>query len=171
MKQSEKFKQIRFNNEDTSYWISNYGRLWSNKTKKFLKPYKSQSGKGYYSIKLSIKNQRKSYDIHRLVATYFCNGKTNEKNIVNHIDGNIFNNYYENLEWTTTQENTIKGQLRTGRHFLGNATGCILYKDGIIIGEFKSITQAAKYASQRGGSSTSLQKYYKDQNGWSIKRQ
>lgn len=170
MKQPEEFKQIKFDNKDTNYWISNYGRLWSNKTKKFLKPYKSQSGKGYYSIKLSMKNQRKSCDIHRLVAMYFCNGRSSEKNIVNHIDGNIFNNYYENLEWTTAQDNCLKGQLRTGRHFLGNATGCVLYKDGLIIGEFKSITQATKYASKRGGSPSSLQKYYKDQNGWLIER-
>lgn len=43
--------------------------------------------------------------VHRLVAIAFCDGRSEERNEVNHIDYNRTNNYYKNLEWVTHREN------------------------------------------------------------------
>ena len=46
-----------------------------------------------------------SVPIHRLVAMAFCDGRTEERNVVNHKDGNKQNNHADNLEWCTNEEN------------------------------------------------------------------
>lgn len=60
---------------------------------------------GYYSITLSKDYTKKTFRIHRLVATHFINNPYNLKE-VNHIDGNPKNNNVNNLEWCTRQQNT-----------------------------------------------------------------
>ena len=58
----------------------------------------------HYRIALRLNGIQKKYFIHRLVATAFIRPpKDNE--IINHIDNNGLNNYYENLEWCTHKEN------------------------------------------------------------------
>lgn len=61
---------------------------------------------GYALVVLCLNNKAKSIKVHRLVATYFVKNPDN-KNVVNHIDGNKTNNISTNLEWCTTKENTI----------------------------------------------------------------
>ena len=57
---------------------------------------------------LSVSIEGKSYNIHVLVATAFNNKpNSNHKLVVNHIDGNKFNNNSSNLEWITYSENTV----------------------------------------------------------------
>ncbi|WIL37563.1 NUMOD4 domain-containing protein [Kurthia sp. YJT4] len=46
----------------------------------------------------------KDYLVHRLVAEAFI-VKVNQKNCINHIDGNPKNNHVSNLEWCNHQEN------------------------------------------------------------------
>ena len=98
----EEWKEIKgFNN----YHISNLGRVYSNKRKKFLHP--SKNTWGYFGVMLYDNNGiRKRMPIHRLVATHFIKNEKN-KNEVNHIDGNKENNSVTNLEWCTRRENMI----------------------------------------------------------------
>lgn len=69
----------------------------------------------YASVRLmdksrGIDEQRR---IHRMVAEAFVSGRTEERNEVNHIDGNTENNAAYNLEWVTRSENQ-KHAVRTG---------------------------------------------------------
>ena len=92
----EVFKDV-LNHEN--YSISNKGRVWSKRRDKFLKP--SVNSSDYKKVVLDGKNLY----VHRLVAEVFCDNK-NQYNEVNHIDGNKWNNNYNNLEWVTKSENS-----------------------------------------------------------------
>lgn len=93
------------------YEVSNLGRVRHAKYKRLLSPFKS---KGYMRIGLITNNRgQQKFPVHRLVATAFVNGYSEEKHFVNHIDGNKFNNTAENLEWVTASENTIHA-IQTG---------------------------------------------------------
>lgn len=46
--------------------------------------------------------------VHREVAKLFCSNPNNHP-VVNHLDSNRRNNFYLNLEWTTSQGNAIHG--------------------------------------------------------------
>lgn len=91
----EIWKEIGINN----YFVSNYGRIKNKKEEiRKLKP----NVHGY--IKISI--NKKSYSVHRIVALAFIPNIEN-KEFVNHIDGNKTNNKLTNLEWATCLENNI----------------------------------------------------------------
>ena len=81
-----------------AYAVTDDGRVWSNKTNKWLKP--APSSNGYKNVRL----HGKTHSIHRLVAMAFCDNSEG-KGCVNHIDGNKHNNHADNLEWVTASEN------------------------------------------------------------------
>ncbi len=95
------------------YQVSNFGRV------KSLERYRSNHGKqqlisesikstrkdkqGYLLLDLYKDNKQKTVRVHRLVAEHFLNNPDN-KETVNHIDGNKENNNVMNLEWSTFKE-------------------------------------------------------------------
>ena len=84
------------------YWINGKGRLYSEKSGKFLKFETQVNIKGYPRVELRNGHGPEKKFIHRLVAMVFCdnpNPKTRDQ--VNHKDWNITNFYYKNLEWVT----------------------------------------------------------------------
>jgi hypothetical protein len=88
------------------YQVSNLGRIKSlGSYRRGEMIIKQRKWKGYWLINLSKEDQRKTFLVHRLVAICFVENPHSRK-IVNHKDGNKANNYYENLEWSTTAENT-----------------------------------------------------------------
>lgn len=100
----EKFKSITINNENTFYEVSNYGRVYNAKNKRFLKCSYSD---GYAKVTLCLSpTNHKEIFIHRLVANAFI---PNPKNlpIVNHIDLNRSNNKVSNLEWVDYRGNYL----------------------------------------------------------------
>ena len=104
--ENEKFKYVSYPNvKFENYVISNYGQIINFKTNKILKPYTDKDG--YLKIGLKCDDGRyHNIFIHRLVCWEFCKHKENF-NIVNHIDANVKNNYYKNLEWTDVKGNTL----------------------------------------------------------------
>lgn len=62
---------------------------------------------GYYRCSVQkLDGTWTSQPVHRLVAKEFI-PRTENKDVVNHIDGNRTNNRIENLEWVTPKENVI----------------------------------------------------------------
>ena len=96
-------KTIIINNIETYYLISEDGKVYNLKTKRYLKGHLENTG--YISVNLNINNKKKNYALHRLVAQTFLENPDNLP-IVNHKDGNKLNNDISNLEWCTYSENT-----------------------------------------------------------------
>lgn len=57
---------------------------------------------GYYHFRF----RGKLYLLHRCIALCFVDGYSQDRNIVNHLDGNKLNNSPDNLEWTTYAGNS-----------------------------------------------------------------
>lgn len=84
------------------YAITSCGKVWSYRSKKFLKP---SSCSGYLRVTLSKDNKQESLFIHRLVLETYCPIEGMEKFQVNHKDEIKEHNYLNNLEWLTRKEN------------------------------------------------------------------
>lgn len=86
-----------------NYQITDDGRVWSKKTKKYLKP--SLDGRGYYFV--YIKNNSGKYfnqRLHRLIAEAFIPNPDN-KPCIDHINTTRTDNRIENLRWVSYKEN------------------------------------------------------------------
>lgn len=97
-------KDLIINNEITDYQINEHGEIYSKKTNKLLVG--TIYNTGYRMVRLTTKDGKKGYAVHRLVAQSFLPNPDNLP-IVNHIDGNKLNNDVTNLEWVTQSYNRI----------------------------------------------------------------
>ena len=86
-----------------SYFISNFGRVFSKKSNKVMKN-RVVSKNGYQQITLD----NSQLLVHRLVAQAFIPNPNNLP-CVNHKDENPFNNDFRNLEWCTYKYNSNYG--------------------------------------------------------------
>ncbi|EPH98160.1 HNH endonuclease domain protein [Enterococcus faecalis 13-SD-W-01] len=101
-----KVKQIR---GYPDYLVSEEGKLFS--TKRGFRELKlRKTNCGYWGTTLKVEGKRIDVMIHRLVAEAFIDNPENKQQ-VNHIDGNKNNNSVENLEWVTPSENQIHAYL------------------------------------------------------------
>ena len=91
--------------------VSDLGRVRSNlRDGRILKTQKDN--KGYQRLRMTIRREKRSFKLHRLVAQAFVPNPENKPQ-VNHIDGNKDNNAASNLEWVTNRENA-QHAIRTG---------------------------------------------------------
>lgn len=99
-----------------NYFIGSDGSV-SNR-RKSMKTY--LNNKGYVCLKLVHNKVKKHCLVHRLVAQHFIPNPENKQE-VNHIDGDKLNNAVDNLEWVTPSENK-KHALATGLKVYNNPT-------------------------------------------------
>lgn len=92
------------------YSVTDTGKVFSKRTKIFLKPYVNTGG--YLRVNLVVNGTTTHAYIHRLVADAFI---PNPKKlpVVNHIDADVTNNHVENLEWCS-QKSNIKHSRKLG---------------------------------------------------------
>lgn len=95
----ERLKLIRDN-----YWATEDGRIYSTKRNKYLQ--QRVGPRGYMMVNLSIDGKCKTFTVHRLIATAWIPNPDNKEQI-NHIDGDKTNNSVNNLEWCTSSQNVI----------------------------------------------------------------
>lgn len=153
-----------------NYQISSFGRVKSKERYTKVKdnqinPIKEKilkiqiDHKGYSYVRLYNENGFKSIKVHRLVANAFLD-KINDKEFINHIDGDKSNNHVENLEWCTIKENNehaVKNGLvnlklrkdnmsKLGKKHLTDASKKVKQYslDKVFIKEWKSSKEASK---------------------------
>ena len=99
-------KKIVIDNKETNYSVTSDGKVFNDITGKELKgTYKANE---YQRIQLVIDGKSKSLLVHRLVAQAFCyNPNPEEYTIVDHIDGDKYNNNYTNLRWVNSKQNAM----------------------------------------------------------------
>jgi hypothetical protein len=117
----------------TNYFISDYGRIRNNRGE-ILNLFPSIHG--YVKVQINANQMT----VHRLVALVFL-PNLNNKEFVNHIDGNKSNNKLNNLEWATCLENNLH-KIKNG---LSNTTKKIIQYDINMnkLNEFYSIVDAS----------------------------
>ena len=123
----KKFKVIL--HEDETFTIINAynGRV--------VKPYKGADGYMHVARKENKNVYRER--VHKIIAESFIENKDGLK-YINHIDSNKLNNKPSNLEWCTNSANVKHGWDSGNRSHKNNTEVCA-YKDGNMIGEWKSI--------------------------------
>lgn len=95
------------------YYVSNKARIYNSETRHLLKTrcLSSKYDSPYYKVNLQIIINDHSYGsvflVHRLMMCSFCPIENMDKMLVNHKDGNKFNDDLSNLEWSTPSENTL----------------------------------------------------------------
>lgn len=135
------WKKIFYNGKELNYSVSDEGQVRNDKTGYILRP---SIISGYYSVRLSVEpNVGKHFRINRLVALAFIPNPEN-KQYVNHIDGDKLNNQVTNLEWTTPSENTIHAY-KTGLRQANRTKEVNQYSlSGELIMTFESLNEAER---------------------------
>lgn len=125
------FEEIK---EFPNYLIHRDSRVYNKSRKIMMQP---REVGGYVYLIFGTKNS----GIHQLVAKQFLPNPDN-KECVNHKDGNKLNNHVDNLEWSTKSENT-QHAYDTGLN--PNVVSVKQYKlDGTFVADHKSIADACR---------------------------
>lgn len=100
--------------EVPGYMISNCGRVWSEKSRCFVKP-KPMDRKGHMGVCLSVNGKRRYFYLHRLMGNVFI-PNPDKYPIVRHLNDIPYDNEIDNLAWGTQRDNVMDAK-RNGRTF------------------------------------------------------
>jgi hypothetical protein len=88
-----------------NYLIFEDGRVYSKKSKKFLKSHPNGMGGGYLRVGLWKDGKNEPFKIHRLIGLHYIPNPHNYP-CIDHIDRNRQNNSIDNLRWVNNQMNS-----------------------------------------------------------------
>ena len=160
------------------YQITSDGRVWSEKSQKFLKPKLRKDG--YLNYTLSNNGNVKTFFAHRLVALAFLPNPNNLP-CINHKDENPLNNNVNNLEWCDHTYNNNYGShnqkmadTKKKKGSTGKAVIMCNKQTGEELQTFVSASDAARYCNHPNGASNILkcanqEKNYKTAFGYKWK--
>ena len=140
------------------YQVSNLGRVRrkdsyvntgiKHSDKRFVKGFVLKQNKkrnGYLTVDLSKEHKVKTVSIHRLVAIAFVDNPENKEQ-VNHKNGNKTDNRVENLEWVTSSENRLHA-FRTNLQNVNHLKKKVRCKQLDMV--FSSSYEAAEYINDK----------------------
>ncbi|QQO92866.1 HNH endonuclease [Staphylococcus phage Madawaska] len=113
IKEDEKWKEIEFNNK---YLISNYGRVYNKKSKKFLKGCSTSDDASIKYI-LDTGDTKKNFSSIYLVARHFVDNPYN-LDIIYNSSNDSENVYYKNLEWTLNRKYSLEKCMKSIKMYL-----------------------------------------------------
>ena len=137
--------------ENKKYLVSEKGEVYStqllgNQSQarlRKLRPSKHKSGYLYVTLSDNEGNKRKIF-VHRIVALTYIDNPQN-KEFVNHIDGDKMNNNVDNLEWVTRRENMIHARDVLGCNFNKNIKPIYQYDlNGNFIKRYESLKEVSE---------------------------
>ena len=137
----EEWRTIDFAN---NYEVSNTGLVRNRNTKYILKGRETLSGYLQVSLKIDEKNKFMNQYIHRLVAQFWLKEIENKEE-VNHIDGDKTNNNVNNLEWVTKKENADHKINVLKKKNTSNKKVGMFNKQEQLIKIFNSVKEAGQY--------------------------
>lgn len=141
---NEKWKKINF---ASNYQVSNTGLVRNRNTNYILKGRETKRGYVQVNLKIDDKNKFMNKYIHRLVAEFWLDRpQEQEKNEVNHKDGNKKNNHISNLEWVSAKENSYhRVNILNKKNTDNKRVGMFDKNSGQLIKQFNSIVAAGRY--------------------------
>ena len=161
----EIWKDIEMYGIKFNYQISNHSKVRNSENKIMTTSLRD----GYKSVKLTYRENNnslyKAIKIHRMVAIMFIdNDDPDNKNTVNHIDGNKFNNHHSNLEWVTIGENN-KHAMKAGLVKITKRSVNQYDTDSNLIQTFESLDLAKKTTGIDDGAIAKVCKGYRKTAG------
>lgn len=123
------------------YSVSNFGNLYSKRYKRIKKSHLHKTG--YPSSTFTVNYISSAKKVHRLVAEAFI-PNTDNKQHIDHIDGNKQNNYYLNLRWCTHAENIAFAWVLGLYNNIGSKHGMSKLNESAVSNIKKEITEGKK---------------------------
>ena len=113
--------------------------------------------KRFYVALAGTDGKKHNLQVSRLVGFHFLEGFSDERNTINHKDGDVSNNTSDNLEWVSQSENSEHSYrvLKRGNHMGKNKSDFkkVVYKGKY---EFKTVAALARFI---GKSETQTRRY------------
>lgn len=149
----EIMKDVNIEKYKKFYGVTNFGNCFSKRTgKKLIK------GKvtGYYTVMLydNFHNPKQTFNIHYLVYITFATDYDPTK-VIDHIDGNKFNNNITNLRCVSQSEN-VKNTYKNNKSMYRPRSILMYDKNDVMVKEFDSTTQVRDYLGYKKTSSILL---------------